>query len=83
MLLKGQLYSIVWIYYSFIFSTTVDGHLGFFKFWSTVNNAFMNFTDGEENGNPLQYSFLDNNMDKGAWWATFHGVAKSQTRLSD
>ena len=32
-------------------------------------------------GNPLQYSCLKNHMDRGAWWATVHGVAKSQTRL--
>ena len=38
---------------------------------------------GEENGNPLQYSCLDNPMDRGAWWATVHGVAKSWARLSD
>ena len=38
---------------------------------------------GEGNGNPLQYSCLENSMDGGAWWATVHGVAKSQTRLSD
>ena len=31
------------------------------------------------NGNPLQYPFLENPMDRGAWWATVHGVAKSQT----
>ena len=37
----------------------------------------------EGNGNPLQYSGLENSMDKGAWWATVHGVAKSQTRLRD
>ena len=29
--------------------------------------------------NPLQYSFLENSMDRGAWWATVHGVAESQT----
>ena len=38
---------------------------------------------GEGNGNPLQYSCLENPMDSGAWWATVHGVAKSQTRLSE
>ena len=38
---------------------------------------------GEGNGNPLQYSCLENPMDGGAWWATVHGVTKSQTRLSD
>ena len=31
---------------------------------------------GEGNGNPLQYSFLENPMDRGAWWAIVHGVAK-------
>ena len=34
---------------------------------------------GEGNGNPLQYSCLENPMDRRAWWATVHGVAKSQT----
>ena len=38
---------------------------------------------GEGNGNPLQYFCLENSMDGGAWWATVHGVAKSQTRPSD
>ena len=36
---------------------------------------------GEGNGNPLQYSCLENLMDRKAWWATVHGVAKSWTRL--
>ena len=38
---------------------------------------------GEGNGTPLQYSCLENPMDGGAWWAAIHGVATSQTRLSD
>ena len=38
---------------------------------------------GEENGNPLQYSYLGNSMDRGAWWATVHGVAEGWTQLSD
>ena len=38
---------------------------------------------GEGNGNPLQCSDLGNPMDRGAWWATVHGVAKSRTRLSN
>ena len=38
---------------------------------------------GKGNGNPLQYSCLENPMDGGAWWAAAHGVAKSWTRLSD
>ena len=37
---------------------------------------------GEGNGNPLQDSYLENPMDRGAWWATVHGVIKNQTQLS-
>ena len=36
---------------------------------------------GEENGNPLQYSCLENPMERGAWRATVHRITKSQTRL--
>ena len=38
---------------------------------------------GEGNGNPLQYSCLENSMDRGAGWATVHGTAKNQMGLSD
>ena len=38
---------------------------------------------GEGNGNPLQYSCLENSMDKGAWRAIVHGVTKSQIQLSE
>ena len=38
---------------------------------------------GEGNGNPLQYSCLENPMDREAWWATVHGDTTSSTRLSD
>ena len=38
---------------------------------------------GEGNGNPLQYSCLENPMDGGAWWAAVNGIARSRTRLSD
>ena len=37
---------------------------------------------GGGNGNPLHYSCLGNPMDRGAWWATIHGVTRSQTRLN-
>ena len=40
-------------------------------------------SSGDGNGTPLQYSCLENPMDGGAWCAAVHGVAKSQTRLSD
>ena len=35
------------------------------------------------NGNPLQYFCLNNPMERGAWWTTFHGASKSQTQLSN
>ena len=52
------------------------------KYLSAVHLAFISEfgrSPGEGNGNPLQYSYLENFMDRGAWWATVHGVAKSQT----
>ena len=50
----------------------------FFNIWLNIQDFI-----GEGNGNPLQYSCLENPMDGGAWWAAVHGVAKSWTRLSD
>ena len=38
---------------------------------------------GVGNGNPLQYSCLENSMDRGAWWATVHRVIKSRTQLAE
>ena len=38
---------------------------------------------GEGNGYPLQYSCLENSMDRGAWWATVHGVTKRPIQLSN
>ena len=43
----------------------------------------VNIWTGEGNGKPLQYSCLQNPMDRGAWWAAFHGVAASRLQLSD
>ena len=48
------------------------------------SDLFMHiYIMGEGNGTPLQYSCLENPMDRGAWWAEVHGVAKSRIRLSD
>ena len=63
--------------------------LGFLS-GSVVKNLPVNAGDGrdgsgtspgEGNGNPLQYSCLENAMDSGAWWATVQRVAKSQTQI--
>ena len=50
---------------------------------SPLFSSIFSLFYGEGNGNPLQYSCLENPMDGGAWWAAVHGVAKSRTRLSD
>ena len=52
-------------------------NLPLIPFWPTVTQ------NSEGNGTPLQYSYLENPMDGGAWWAAVHGVAESQTQLSD
>ena len=51
--------------------------------WSVGSIPRLGRSHGRGNGNPLQYSCLGNAMDRGAWWATVHGVTKSQTHLSD
>ena len=47
------------------------------------HSALGSEVPGEGDGNPLQYSRLENPMDGGAWWAAVHGVSKSETRLND
>ena len=47
----------------------------------TFISGVLYFISGEGNGNPLQYSCLENPMDGGAWWAAVYGVAQSRTRL--
>ena len=46
-------------------------------------NPGLERSPGEGSGNPLQYSCLENSKDRGAWWGTVYGVAKSQTQLSN
>ena len=50
---------------------------------ANAGNIGSGRSPGEGNGNPLQYSCLENPMDRGAWRATVHGVAESWTQLSD
>ena len=45
---------------------------------TSVQSLGWKISPGLENGNPLQYSCLENPMDRGAWWTTVHGVSKSQ-----
>ena len=55
------------------------------EWWFTLSKDLkgLEWTIGEGNGTPLQYSCLENPMDGGAWWAAVHGVAKSRTWLND
>ena len=53
------------------------------KVMSLLFNTLSRLVIREGNGTPLQYSCLENPMDRGAWEAAVHGVAKSRTRLSD
>ena len=51
--------------------------------WVRKIRGEVNGNPGEGNGNPLQYSCLENTVDRGAWWATVHGVAdRKSTRLN-
>ena len=65
-------YTILYIF--FIVSNTYS-HISIYCVLRTFS--------GEGNGTPLQYSCLESPMDRGAWWAAVHWVAKSWTRLSD
>ena len=59
-------------YFIYYFATIYSNLL-----WYNMHNI------GEGNGTPLQYSWLENPMGGGAWWAAVHGVTESWTRLSD
>ena len=48
-----------------------------------LNMTQVSVSIGEGNGTPLQYSCLENPMDRGAWWVAVHGVPQSRTRLSN
>ena len=50
---------------------------------SPVHCGLLSLQSGEENVYPLQYSCLENSMDRGGWWTTVHGVTQSRTRLSN
>ena len=69
------------------------GTHSWFSWWLSSKESACNVGDvgsipgsgrssGEGNGNPLQYSLLENPMDRGAWQSTVHGVAKIETQLS-
>ena len=65
------------------FGSGSDGKASVYNVGDPGLSPGLGGSPGEGNGNPLQDYCLENPMDRGAWWATGHGVAKSQTRLSD
>ena len=60
-----------------------DGKESAYNAGDPGSNPGLGRSPGEETSNPLQYSCLQNFMDRGAWQATVHGITKSQTRLSN
>ena len=71
-------------YWSFSFNISPSNeHSGLISFRMTGLISRLGRFPGVGNGNSLQYSCLENSMDRGTWWATVHGVAKSRTRLSN
>ena len=90
---KGRERKVIWeterLTLSFMWLLPLCSPVRIFLVWQiyiTQNLSFYPFLGerfGEGNGNPLQYSCLENPVQGGAWWAAVHGVAKSGTRLSD
>ena len=66
-----------------VFSGGSDGKASVYIVGDPGSILGLGRSPGEGNGNPLQYYCLENPMDRGAWWAIAHGVAKSRTQLSD
>ena len=67
------------------YSTRLSRWLRWYKNPPAMWEAWVQLgrSPGGERGNPLQYSCLENPMNRAVWWATVHGVTKSLTRLSD
>ena len=60
-----------------------DGKASVYNVGDLGSSPGLGRSPREGNDNPLQYYCLENPMDRGAWWATAHGVTKSRTRLND
>ena len=74
---------MLWPPYLLDFSGSSDSKVSAYNAGDSGSVPVLGRSPGEGNGKPLQYSCLENPIDSGAWWATVHRVAKSQTQLSD
>ena len=79
---EGRIYIYIYIYIS-IQRYSSDGKESACSAGDPGSIPGSGRSPGEGNGYPFQYSCLENSLDRGAWWATVFGVAKSQTQLSD
>ena len=71
---NGRAYSLV---VSSGFLGSLDGKASAYNVGDQLSISVSGRSLGEGNGNPLQYSCLENPVDQGAWWATVHVIAKS------
>ena len=74
--------AVVWAFFR-DFPGGSDGKASVYNVGDPGSVLGLGRSPGEGNGNPLQYSCLEKPMDREAWYATVHGIAKSQTRLSN
>ena len=82
----GGLQSMEWQRVGHNWSKLAHTHTSLYSiklYWRGIEENNSMGKTGEGNGNPLQYPCRENPMDGEAWWAAVHGVAKSQTRLSN
>ena len=82
--MNAQMYVYIYIYiYTGIdFPGSSNGNESAYNAGDPGSVSGLGKSPEEGNGNPLQYSCLENSMDRGAWWATVRGVAKSQTNCN-
>ena len=75
---------MLWAFFFFLgFPGGSEGEVSAYNTGDLGSISGWGRSPGEGNGNPFQYSCLENTMDGEAWWATVHGITKSRTQLSD
>ena len=82
-MIKTRIFYFGWVFTGIDFPGGSDGKASVYIVGDPGLIRGWGRSPAEGNGNPPQYPCFENPMDGGAWWATGHGVAKSQTRLSD